>query len=115
MLVQDARDQMATVTGVALPVASDAATAVREIYLEKSPGAFWVDFGDFRWFRMETILNVRFISGVQTVAQNVCYSIRYSSAHSDVVLSDKRQRFPKSVTRSRRQILERRGEGGELG
>ena len=69
-LVQDARDQMATVTGIALPVTSDA-SSVRDIYLAKSPGAFWVDFGDFRWFRMETILNVRFISGVQTVARNV--------------------------------------------
>ena len=25
----------------------------REIYLAKHPGAFWADFGDFNWFRME--------------------------------------------------------------
>jgi len=27
--------------------------AARELYLAKHPGAFWVDFGDFNWFRME--------------------------------------------------------------
>lgn len=34
----------------------------KAIYLKKHPGAFWVDFGDFNWFRM-TVDKVRFVGG----------------------------------------------------
>jgi len=34
----------------------------KEIYRKKHPGAFWVDFGDFKWFRME-VQDVRFVGG----------------------------------------------------
>lgn len=34
----------------------------KEIYLQKHPGAFWVDFGDFFWYRME-VENIRFVGG----------------------------------------------------
>mmetsp|Transcript_19876 Transcript_19876/g.40701 ORF Transcript_19876/g.40701 Transcript_19876/m.40701 type:complete len:342 (+) Transcript_19876:148-1173(+) len=37
--------------------------AMKEIYLAKHPGAFWVDFGDFNWFRMDEITDVRFVGG----------------------------------------------------
>jgi putative heme iron utilization protein len=36
--------------------------AARDIYLKKHPGAFWVDFGDFNWFRM-SVDKVRFVGG----------------------------------------------------
>jgi hypothetical protein len=36
--------------------------AARTVYLAKHPDAFWVDFGDFRWFRM-TVEKVRFVGG----------------------------------------------------
>jgi len=36
--------------------------AARAIYKKKHPGAFWIDFGDFKFFRME-VLNVRFVGG----------------------------------------------------
>ena len=36
--------------------------AARDLYLLKHPGAFWVDFGDFNWFRME-VEKVRFVGG----------------------------------------------------
>lgn len=36
--------------------------AARELYLKKHPGAFWVNFGDFNWFRME-IEAIRFVGG----------------------------------------------------
>ena len=35
---------------------------VREIYLKKHPGAFWANFGDFFWYRME-IEAIRFVGG----------------------------------------------------
>jgi putative heme iron utilization protein len=34
----------------------------KEIYLKKHPGAFWVDFGDFFWYRME-VEAIRFVGG----------------------------------------------------
>lgn len=37
--------------------------AAKAAYLAKHPGAFWVDFGDFNWFRMDEITDVRFVGG----------------------------------------------------
>jgi putative heme iron utilization protein len=34
----------------------------QEIYLKKHPGAFWVSYGDFQWYRM-TVENVRTVGG----------------------------------------------------
>ena len=34
----------------------------RKLYLQKHPGAFWVDFGDFNWWRM-SVEKVRFVGG----------------------------------------------------
>jgi len=36
--------------------------AAKAAYLKKHPGAFWVNFGDFNWFRME-IEKIRFVGG----------------------------------------------------
>eukprot|EP00804_Cyclotella_cryptica_P006473 CCRYP_012772-RA/>CCRYP_012772-RA protein AED:0.36 eAED:0.36 QI:257/1/1/1/0.6/0.5/6/536/333 len=37
--------------------------SVKATYLAKHPGAFWVDFGDFNWFRMDEITDIRFVGG----------------------------------------------------
>jgi putative heme iron utilization protein len=37
--------------------------SIRATYLKKHPGAFWVDFGDFNWFRMDEIEKIRFVGG----------------------------------------------------
>eukprot|EP00586_Coscinodiscus_wailesii_P021061 CAMPEP_0172495546 /NCGR_PEP_ID=MMETSP1066-20121228/71465_1 /TAXON_ID=671091 /ORGANISM="Coscinodiscus wailesii, Strain CCMP2513" /LENGTH=341 /DNA_ID=CAMNT_0013267289 /DNA_START=74 /DNA_END=1099 /DNA_ORIENTATION=+ len=37
--------------------------ACKEVYKKKHPGAFWVDFGDFNWFRMDKIEAIRFVGG----------------------------------------------------
>lgn len=36
--------------------------AAREVYLRKHPGAFWANFGDFNWFRMN-VKAIRFVGG----------------------------------------------------
>jgi putative heme iron utilization protein len=36
--------------------------AAKKTYLAKHPGAFWVNFGDFNWFRMD-IEQIRFVGG----------------------------------------------------
>lgn len=40
----------------------DEISKLRDVYLAKHPGAFWVDFGDFFWYRME-VEHVRFVGG----------------------------------------------------
>jgi len=37
--------------------------AAKACYLAKHPGAFWVEFGDFNWFRMDEIVDIRFVGG----------------------------------------------------
>ena len=41
---------------------SDEIDKAREFYLKKHPGAFWANFGDFNWFRMD-IQAIRFVGG----------------------------------------------------
>jgi putative heme iron utilization protein len=41
---------------------SNEKAAAKACYMKKHPGAFWVDFGDFNWFRM-TVDKVRFVGG----------------------------------------------------
>ena len=36
--------------------------AAKAVYMKKHPGAFWVDFGDFNWFKME-IEKTNFVGG----------------------------------------------------
>ena len=43
--------------------------AMKEIYLAKHPGAFWVEFGDFNFFRMDEIADVRFVGGFARAGQ----------------------------------------------
>lgn len=46
-------DARVTLTGVATPVAEDERDAAKASYKAKHPGAFWVDFGDFTWYRLD--------------------------------------------------------------
>ncbi|CAN8260525.1 unnamed protein product [Cochlearia groenlandica] len=55
-----------TVHGDAVLVSDkDQAAAIRTAYLAKHPSAFWVDFGDFSFMRIEPKV-VRYVSGVAT-------------------------------------------------
>jgi putative heme iron utilization protein len=58
-----AADGRVNLMGTAVLVTGDAEKqACRDTYLAKHPGAFWVDFGDFNWFRMD-VEKVRFVGG----------------------------------------------------
>eukprot|EP00877_Chromochloris_zofingiensis_P013304 jgi/Chrzof1/8227/Cz03g02070.t1 len=64
--LQDARF---TLTGTAKPLTDESErAAARETYLSKYPNAFYVDFGDFRWFRVEDITGGRYVGGFGRVA-----------------------------------------------
>lgn len=36
---------------------------MREAYLAKHPNSFWVDFGDFSWWRLDEVLQARVVGG----------------------------------------------------
>jgi len=58
-----AADGRVNLVGDVVKVPAAEREACRATYLKKHPGAFWADFGDFTWFRLETIKTVRFVGG----------------------------------------------------
>lgn len=62
---EDRTDLVITLHGDAIFVPEKDKEAIRAAYLARHPNAFWVDFGDFRFVRIEPKV-VRFVSGVAT-------------------------------------------------
>lgn len=62
---EDRTDLVITLHGDAVSVAEEDRAAVRTAYLAKHPNAFWVDFGDFQFLRIQPKV-VRYVSGVAT-------------------------------------------------
>eukprot|EP00986_Skeletonema_menzelii_P014787 scaffold10253_cov124-Skeletonema_menzelii.AAC.2 len=58
-----AADGRVNLMGKVTLLKKDEKEAAKAAYLSKHPGAFWVDFGDFNWFRMDEIVSVRFVGG----------------------------------------------------
>ena len=54
----------------------------KAVYLKKHPNAFWVNFGDFNWFRM-TVDKVRFVGGFARAG--TCTAEEYSQAKPDPI------------------------------
>ncbi|EYU20669.1 hypothetical protein ABFS82_11G001000 [Erythranthe guttata] len=62
---EDRTDLVITVHGDAIPVSETERETIRTAYLARHPDAFWVDFGDFQFLRIEPQV-VRYVSGVAT-------------------------------------------------
>lgn len=62
---EDRTDLVITVHGDAVSIPEGDKDAIRTAYLARHPDAFWVDFGDFQFLRIEPKV-VRFVSGVAT-------------------------------------------------
>ncbi|KAK9951621.1 hypothetical protein M0R45_007059 [Rubus argutus] len=62
---EDRTDLLVTLHGDAIPVSEKDQAAIRTAYLARHPDAFWVDFGDFQFMRIEPKV-VRYVSGVAT-------------------------------------------------
>lgn len=58
-----AADGRVNLMGKVTLVPPDEHEVAKSVYLKKHPGAFWVDFGDFNWFRMDEITDIRFVGG----------------------------------------------------
>lgn len=61
----DRTDLVTTLYGDATPVPEAEREGIRAAYLNRHPDAFWVDFGDFYFLRLEPKA-VRYVSGVAT-------------------------------------------------
>jgi len=58
-----AADGRVNLMGKVTLVPAEEKDAMKAVYLAKHPGAFWVEFGDFNWFRMDEIMDIRFVGG----------------------------------------------------
>ena len=57
------KDARITLVGKMAPVEGNNIEKARELYVAKHPDSFWVDFGDFTWFKLDTIHTVRVVGG----------------------------------------------------
>ncbi|CAH2050302.1 unnamed protein product [Thlaspi arvense] len=62
---EDRTDLVVTFHGDVVSVSEKDREAIRTAYLARHPSAFWVDFGDFQFVRIEPQV-VRYVSGVAT-------------------------------------------------
>lgn len=60
---EGAADARVTLVGDVKRCSKDEAAELKELYRTTHPNAFWVDFGDFTFFRMSELKAVRFIGG----------------------------------------------------
>ena len=67
--MQDMNQARITITGTAMLVPNSETEAVKQFYLSKNPNSFWVEFGDFSWWRMEDLVAVRYNSGFARAGQ----------------------------------------------
>lgn len=65
---QSLQDARFTLAGAAAKIPEAERAAAREAYLAKYPQAFYVDFGDFLWFRVGALKGGRFVGGFGRVA-----------------------------------------------
>jgi hypothetical protein len=57
-------DARCVVTGIFSSVEDEAdAVECRELYLKKHPEAYWIDFGDFSYIRMNEVVACNFVGG----------------------------------------------------
>ncbi len=68
-LLQGMSSGRVTVAGkMALLEGADAADA-KKAFLAKNPNSFWVEFGDFAWFRMDSVATARLVGGFGRIKQ----------------------------------------------
>ena len=61
---EDVSDGRVSMSGILTEVDAGEATArARARYLARHPGAFWVDFGDFAWYKMTEVVAIRIVGG----------------------------------------------------
>ncbi|XP_052176695.1 glutamyl-tRNA reductase-binding protein, chloroplastic-like [Diospyros lotus] len=64
---EDRTDLVITLHGDAVYVSDKDREAIRTVYLARHPNAFWVDFGDFQFLRIEPKV-IHYVSGIATAS-----------------------------------------------
>ena len=62
-----------TLTGTARELPEEEQEAAKQLFLKRNPNSFWVNFGDFSWWRLDDLVAVRFNLGFAQAGQ-VCPS-----------------------------------------
>ncbi|XP_073289084.1 uncharacterized protein [Primulina huaijiensis] len=91
---QDRTELVVTVHGDAVPVLENQREEIRAIYLGQHPNAFWVDFGDFQFLRIEPKV-VQYESGVATALSG---SGEFSREEFSTAVVDPIYQFSKPIT-----------------
>merc|ERR1719478_1438467 len=60
---EGAADGRGSIVGEMKRVKNEEKEAVTAVYQKRHPGAFWVGFGDFTWFRLTNIKSIRYVGG----------------------------------------------------
>jgi len=60
---EGAADGRVSIVGEMKRVKNEEKEAVTAVYQKRHPGAFWVGFGDFTWFRLTNIKSIRYVGG----------------------------------------------------
>ena len=68
-LAQGMASGRVTVSGKVAILEGDDAAAAKKAFLAKNPQSFWVEFGDFSWFRMDTVVTARLVGGFGRIKQ----------------------------------------------
>lgn len=58
-----AADARVSLTGKLTRVSAEELPAAKKLYIGKHPDAFWVEFGDFSFWRMDEIIGIRLVGG----------------------------------------------------
>merc|ERR1712127_241219 len=77
-----AADGRVNLMGTAKLLSPEEIESAKAFYLKKHPGAFWVEFSDFNWFRME-VDDVRFVGGFARAGSITAKE--YTDAKPDVI------------------------------
>ncbi|PIN20419.1 hypothetical protein CDL12_06889 [Handroanthus impetiginosus] len=91
---EDRTDLVITVDGDASPAAESNLDAIRAAYMARHPDAFWVDFADFVFLRIEPKV-VRYVSGVATA---LLRSGEFSNEDFRIAKVDPIYQFSKPIT-----------------
>jgi len=63
-------DARVNVVGHVVPLSgAEDVTEAKELYLSRHPHSFWVEFGDFTWFKMEKVVSARLVGGFGRVGK----------------------------------------------
>lgn len=80
-LLQGMDDSRVTLTGTVEVLSGAEEKAARELYRQRHPDSFWIDFGDFEPFRMTSISKVRLNGGFARAATVSALLLSISTTH----------------------------------